>query len=106
MIAQKYGVGYHFYADDTQLYVSLDLDNKPKFFSSLENLEHCIADIRQWMNQNLLKLNDNKTDIIYTASPYCIKSVITPKVDVGKTCITSSDSVKKILGLFSINVLT
>ena len=95
MIAQKYGVGYHFYADDTQLYVSLDLDNEPKCFSSLENLEHCIADIQQWMNQNLLKLNHNKTDIIYIASPYCIKSLITSELHVGEICITSSsDSVQ------------
>ena len=50
MIAHKYDVGYHFYADDTQLYVSPDLDNKPKFISPLENQEHCIADIQQWMN--------------------------------------------------------
>jgi len=65
IIARRYGVGYHFYADDIQLYMSLDLGNESNFSSSLENLEHCIADIRLWLTQNLLKLNDVKTDIIY-----------------------------------------
>ena len=36
---------------------------------------HCIADIRLWMTQNLLRLNDNKTNILYLASPHCIKSL-------------------------------
>ena len=72
--------------------------------SSLENLEHCIADIRQWMNQNLLKLNDNKTEIIYMASPYCIKSLIRPELHVGETRITSSsDSVTNLAIIFLTN---
>ena len=36
-------------------------DKEFNFSSSLKNLEHCIADIRLWMTQNLPKLNDNKT---------------------------------------------
>ena len=58
-------VKYHLYADDTQLCISLDPDNE-LHFSSLNNLEHCIADIRLWMTQNVLRLNDNKTNIITT----------------------------------------
>ena len=57
------GVGYHFYVDDTQLYVSLQVGNESNVTSSLENLEHCIADIRLLMTQNLLKLNEGKTAI-------------------------------------------
>ena len=54
------------YADDTQLYISLDPDNELNFSSSLKILEHCIVDIQLWMTQNL---NDNKTNILYSASP-------------------------------------
>ena len=71
IIAQRYWVKYHLYTGDTQLYISLDPE-------SLNNLENCIPDIRLWMTQNLLKLNDNKTNIIYLTSPHCIKSLKTP----------------------------
>ena len=30
----------------------------------LEHLEACIAEIRKWMNGNMLKLNDDKTGFI------------------------------------------
>ena len=46
VIAQRYGIKYHLYTDDTQLYMSLDPDNQLNFSSSLNNLEHYIADIR------------------------------------------------------------
>ena len=59
------------HADDMQLYISLDLDNNDELSSSLENLKHCIEEIRLWMTQNMLKLNDDKTDIIYSISPLC-----------------------------------
>ena len=40
IIVQRYAVKYHLYADDTQLYISLEFN----FTSSLKNLEHSIAD--------------------------------------------------------------
>ena len=64
--AQRYGIKYQLYPDDTQLYVSLDPGNKADAFVSSENLEHCIADIQPWVTNNVLKLNENKTSIIHT----------------------------------------
>ena len=65
IIVQRYVVNYHLYADDTQLYISLDSDYELNFSSSLNNLEYCIGDIRLWMTQNRINLNDNKINIIY-----------------------------------------
>jgi len=95
IIAQRYRVKYHLYADDTQQYISLDPENELNYSSSLKNLEHHIADIRLWMTQNLLKLNDNKTNIIYLAS--------TPALQMGACSIVPNVSVKN-LGLFLTNV--
>jgi len=97
IIAQQYGVKYHLYADDTQPYMSLDPDNELNFSSSLKNLEHCIGDIRLWMTQNLLRLNDNKTNL---ASPHYVKSLNTQALQMGESSITPNGSVKILVVIF------
>ena len=66
----------------------------------MKNLEHCIADIRLWMTQNLLKLNDNKTNMIYLALPHCVKSLKTPALQMGASSITPNVSVKNLGVIF------
>ena len=49
------------FADDTQLYRS----SKPcDVTNSIDEIQSCITDIRQWMGENKLKLNDDKTEAI------------------------------------------
>ncbi len=48
------------YADDTQLYFLLQ--HKSKELS--EHLLNCINELQIWLKQNLLVLNENKTEII------------------------------------------
>ena len=48
------------------------------------------------MTQNLLKLNDNKTNILYLASPHCVKSLKTPAIQIGAFSITPNGSVKNL----------
>ena len=59
-IILKYNLNYHVYADDTQLYITFKSYQEPAD-SCITTLEKCIQEIRSWMRQNFLKLNDEKT---------------------------------------------
>ena len=60
-IIQKHNLNYHFYADDTQLYLSVE----PSCVNDLIfSVEQCISDVKDWMEINKLKLNDDKTEVI------------------------------------------
>ena len=60
-IIKKHNLSYHFYADDTQLYLSI----KPADIHDLVfSLEKCISEIKDWMTTNKLKLNDDKTEVV------------------------------------------
>ena len=54
-------INYHFYADDTQLYIPLTPTNCS---TALPTLQSCLADVRGWMTANKLKLNADKTEFI------------------------------------------
>ncbi|XP_073330500.1 uncharacterized protein [Pagrus major] len=59
-IIAEYGIQFHFYADDTQLYIPL----QPNDPSQIQNLETCVSRIKIWMSQNFLMLNTAKTDLL------------------------------------------
>ena len=60
-ILRFHKIGYHVYADDTQIYVSFKCDDPSQ---ALDKINVCISDIRRWMILNKLKINDAKTEVI------------------------------------------
>ena len=70
------------YADDTQLYLSIEPSNVS---SLVYDLEKCISDVKNWMLINKLKLNDDKTESIL-CNPKSYK-VLVDKINVGSDSI-------------------
>ena len=58
-------INYHFYADDTQLYITLSPEN---FSHSIPKLKNCLNDIQNFMFANKLKLIPDKTEFILIGS--------------------------------------
>ena len=65
-ILRHHNIGYHIYADDTQLYISFKCKDP---LESLTMLNMCISDIRVWMINNKFKINDSKTEFLIFRSP-------------------------------------
>ena len=66
-IIRSHGLVYHFYAYDTQLYISFkdcDVD------AARLRIENCVAHMCHWMEVNELKLNHDKTEIMLIYSKY------------------------------------
>ena len=61
LIGRHKGVNFHFYADDTQLYVHLSHRNASAAF---DKLNRCLQDVKEWMSASKLKLNPDKTEFI------------------------------------------
>lgn len=78
-LLRSLGLNYHFYADDTQIYIH----SKPADTTAITFLEHSISKIKMWMSQNFLCLNSDKTEVMLIGSPQQIRKAgdITLMVD-------------------------
>ena len=93
-IIRKHNLDYHFYADDTQLYLSI----QPNDINDLVfKMEACISEVKEWMHDNKLKLNDDKTEVILiNPKKY---EVDVSSLGVGDGVVHFSDSAKN-LGVY------
>ena len=71
-IIQKYDVSFHFYADDTQLYLPVNATDPGKLSALLD----CITAVKNWMSQNFLQLNDNKTEVLVFGPQQITKQIM------------------------------
>jgi hypothetical protein len=83
-IIKRHHLKYHIFADDTQLYVSFEADSHAG--SAKTRIENCIADIRQWMLFNGLKLNEDKTLSVVVHSKFCPRPLL-DQIKVGDELI-------------------
>ena len=60
-------LNYHLYPDDTQLYLPFKTDDVNL---AIDRVVSCVSEISCWMEQNDLKLNSDKTDILLIHSRF------------------------------------
>ena len=66
-LVARYGVSLHAYADDTQPYLHFC---RNEVASAVDQLERCVLDIGHWMSASRLKLNADKTELLFASSSH------------------------------------
>ena len=92
------GHSYHFFADNSQLHNSSIPSDFPALVHSLKD---CIEDVAEWMSNSVLKMNNDKTELIAIGAKSKIGQVtpnLTP-VSISSHNIPFSQSVRN-LGVF------
>ena len=64
-VISHHSVSHHMFADDTELYKS---DFPSEALILAQTIESCVSDVKVWVVQNKLQLNDDKTEILLTGS--------------------------------------
>jgi len=59
-VFREHSISFHFYADDSQIYLPLAQKNA----HSVQPLIDCLNDIKAWLSFNFLSLNENKTEVM------------------------------------------
>ena len=98
-IIQRHGLSHHSYADDTQLYMTMDHSHN-NLRDGLARIQLCVSEMREWMHQNMLKLNDDKTELIVFTSKYKQDLYNDLIITIGDTVVDCSSQVKDLGVIF------
>ena len=83
---------HHSFADDLQLQMSAPPDKIPVLLNSMQS---CISDVKAWATANMLKLNDNKTELmLVTSNGTKHLHTIPTSITIGNAQIPFKQSVK------------
>ena len=98
-ICRKHGIHYHLYVDVSQLYMTFKPSKPGSNKICIQQLEGCISDIRSWMANNMLKLNDEKTEFIIFGTCQQLANISDINITIGSTKIHPVEEVRN-LGYF------
>ena len=102
-ICSRHDLSYHCYADDTQLYFVIKPQNN--WSNVARRIEPCLSDISMWMKTNMLKLNQDKTEMIVFSPKHRLNEFRDCQLNFDG-CIVSDASFIKNLGVHFDKALT
>ena len=87
-IVGNHNLEIHSYADDSQLYLSFCHNDNANQEAVLSKVEGCIEDIRNWMLNDKLKVNDDKTEFMIIGTSQQLAKASMNSLRVGTVTIT------------------
>ena len=86
-------VGLNWFADDHSLKRSFKADDWKAEQTVISALRNCLMNVKTWMDENRLKMNDGKTEFIMFGAKKQLGKCKT-SIDVNKTVVNNSEVVK------------
>ena len=96
LLANILNLEIHCYADNSQLYLSFCPNGNANQVATLARVERCIEDIRNWMLNDKLKLNDDKTEFMIIGTSQQLAKVCINSLRVGTATITPVSSARSL----------
>ena len=104
-VIMKHLCNAHGYADDHQVYLGFTPHSHYHQDNALSAMEDCLRDVKDWMVQNKLKMNDGKTEFIIIGSSQQLKKIEYDFIMVGDTSVKAVDCVRN-LGAYFDNTMS
>ena len=86
----------HTYADDTQLYLSFKPSDTFSEVEAVSAMQKCICDVRAWMREDQLMLNDDKTEFLIIGTRQQLSKVSIQSINVGQAEVSSVVSARNL----------
>ena len=93
-LIDSFGVSYHQFADDTQLFVAMNASDAAP---TLDSVARCSSAVRLWFLRNGLQLNPDKSEVIMVGTPHQLRSAANiTSVEVAGSKLPVSDKLKSL----------
>ena len=92
-LIKRHSLSVHLFADDIQIETS----NHPiHVHSAISSVETCISDVKYWMIENKLQLNDEKTECLLIRPNKCTRKLNCTSLSFGHNVISFSTTAKNL----------
>jgi hypothetical protein len=92
-LLSRHDIGHMSYADDLQIF-SPTLPSE--LVPTMDRLERCILEVREWLNNNHLVINEKKTEFIIFGTKRQLSKVPPLNLHVGEFLISQSDTIRNL----------
>ena len=88
----------HSYADDTGIYLAFNPNDDSNQDAAIAAMEACLCDIRNWMINDKLIINDSKTEFMLIGTKAQLQKTKRATLNIGESIISPSTEPLRNLG--------